>query len=49
VYTTDGRKVSDTNTGAVETLLTLPKTDAVFIVKVTVGEVVKTEKVTGKQ
>ena len=49
VFTTDGRKVSDATTRAIETLINLPKTDALFVVKVTVGDVVKTEKITGRQ
>lgn len=48
VYTLEGQKVNEALTGAVETLVNLPRVDALFVVKVTAGNVIKTEKVLGK-
>jgi len=48
VYTMEGQKVSETITAASETLISLPRVDAMFVVKVTAGGTTKTEKVLGK-
>lgn len=48
VYTMEGQKVSETITAASETLISLPRVDAMFVIKVTAGGITKTEKVLGK-
>ena len=48
IFTMDGQKVSEAISGAATTLVALPKTEAVFIVKVTAGSQVKIQKVMGK-
>ena len=48
VYSLEGQKVSETITAASETLISLPRVDAMFVVKVTAGGTTKTERVLGK-
>lgn len=48
VYTIDGKKVTETLSAAYKTLVKLPRVDAMFVIKVTAGGEVKTEKVLGK-
>jgi hypothetical protein len=48
IYTLDGQKVNETTSGAGTTLVTLPRSETVFIVKVSASNVVKIERVTGK-
>ena len=48
IYTLDGQKISESRSGSVETMVVLPRVDALFIVKVSAGEITKTEKVKGR-
>ncbi|TCO07432.1 glycine-rich domain-containing protein [Natronoflexus pectinivorans] len=47
VFTIEGQKVSETKAQSSRTLVVLPRTSAIFIVRVTAGDVVKSERVVG--
>ena len=48
IYSIDGQKINETNASSSETLIMLPRVNSVFIIKVTVGQLVKTEKIKGR-
>ncbi|TCO07429.1 hypothetical protein [Natronoflexus pectinivorans] len=47
VFSIEGQKVSETKAQSSRTLVVLPRTSAIFIVRVTAGDVVKSERVVG--
>ncbi|ASB49939.1 hypothetical protein [Alkalitalea saponilacus] len=47
VFSIEGQKVSETLARSSRTLVVLPRTSAIFIVRVTAGDVVKSERVVG--
>lgn len=48
VFSLDGQKVSETMASTSQSLIILPKVNSVFVIKVTAGTEMKTEKVKGK-
>ncbi|SKC24179.1 T9SS type A sorting domain-containing protein, partial [Alkalitalea saponilacus] len=49
VYSIDGSKINEMNARSSRTLVMLPRTSGIFIIRVSVGDLVKSERVVGQR